>query len=62
MSYLVVGGNPIKIYTGTTTYTSLRKIALVHSYEEACNVVDDNYDKCKGLIEVFDTETGDPVE
>lgn len=55
MSYLVVGGNPYRLYNGTTTFTSLRKIALVYSYEAATKVVEDNYDKCGGLIEVFDT-------
>ena len=60
--FLVVGGNPIRSYTGTGTFTSLRSIGATDSPEEAAQLVRDNYDTCAGLIEVFDTEQGGTYE
>lgn len=62
MSYLVVGGNPFTNYKNVIVYTAIRKIGLVETYEEAVKLVEANYEECAGLIEVFNTETGDPAE
>ena len=52
-SYLVIGGNPFRMYTGTTTFTGLRKIGEYSSYGQAEKAVLENFDECGGLIEIF---------
>jgi hypothetical protein len=59
--YVVVGGNPFSSYTGTCTYTSLRKIAIVDSVQEANQVAIDHYDECGGLIGCFEVSFDDIV-
>jgi hypothetical protein len=54
--YIVVGGNPIKVYTGTQTYTSLKQIDIFDNKEEANKCIKDNYEECGGLIDVFEVE------
>jgi len=62
MSYIIVGGNPFRGYTNTMSYTGLHKVALVETYEDARAIYKENYQDCGGLIEVFDTETGERVQ
>ena len=54
--YVVVGGNPFTMYTGTTTFTAIRVLCKTNSKTEAEVVVKDNYDECGGLIEIFDMD------
>jgi len=56
VKYLVVGGNPVKALTGTTTYTGLMKLGEFESEKEMQECVDENYDKCSGLIDVYTVE------
>ena len=48
--YTIVGGNPITIYSGTTTFTGLRIVGVTESIKEAKKIQEDNYDECGGLI------------
>ncbi len=62
MKYIVVGGDPFRSYTGTGTFTGISCIGFADTYDEARVLVTDNYDACGGLIEVFDTSTGEVPE
>jgi len=53
MKYTIVGGNPFCGYTGTITFTSLRVVGSADSYEEASQLVRDNWECCSGLIMVL---------
>lgn len=54
--YLVVGSCPFTGYTGTTTYTSIKKIDQFNDKEKAVKCVIENWDECGGLIEIFEIE------
>lgn len=54
--YLVVGGSPFTMYTGTTTYNSLRKLGLFNNKEEADKCIKEKWFECAGLIEVFEID------
>jgi hypothetical protein len=54
--FLVVGGIPFRSYTGTGTFTGLRLVGATDSQFEVAQLVDDNYDACGGLIDVFDLD------
>jgi len=54
--YLVVGGNPFTPYTGTTTFTGLRKLGIFSTKEEVLACVEEHYDVCGGLIQAFRIE------
>jgi hypothetical protein len=67
--FLVVGGIPFRSYSqrleaspldathaGTGSFTSLRLVGATDSYSEVQELVDDNYEACGGLIEVFDLD------
>ena len=54
--YIVIGGNPFKCYTGTTSFTYLREIGQYYSKKEAENYATEYYDECGGLIQVFEVE------
>ncbi len=74
--YFVIGGSPFSMYTGTTTFTDLR---LLGSFDNICDAetcVNENYEECAGLIQIFEaavenlqdnviltiTNTGIPVD
>jgi len=50
--YVVMGGNPFRGYTGTTTFTALRTLGIFDTQEEADKCIDDKFDDCGGLIHV----------
>jgi len=52
--YIVVGANPIVVYTGTTTFTELRKIGIYKTEKEAAQAINENYHQCAGLIKMFE--------
>lgn len=56
--FILIGGNPFRPYTGTTTYTSLKVIGTAHSKEEIRKLYQDNYENCAGLLLVVEAETG----
>ena len=51
--WIVVGGNPIRVYTGTTTFTGFHELGQFKTEEEANKCVKENYDSCGGLINMF---------
>jgi hypothetical protein len=59
--YLVVGGNPIKSYTGTVTFSGLSVVGWLNTLEQAREIVTSHYDACAGLLIVIDTDTGEEV-
>lgn len=61
MKYILVGGNPFRMYTGTLTYTGLDVVAKSDSLEEIKKAFNDRYDDCGGLLMIIDTETGEPA-
>lgn len=56
--YIIVGGRPFTMYTGTTTYTGLSVVGNAASKEEAKAIVLAQYEECGGLLLVIDSETG----
>ena len=56
MKYIVVGGTPFTMYTGTTTYTSIREFGQFKTEEESEQCIVKNYEECGGLIQVFKVE------
>ena len=57
--YIVVGGNPFTMYTGTTTFTALKKLGIFNTKKEASICIDLYYDECAGLIEMFEVQNED---
>ena len=55
--YIVVGGCPVTVYTGTTTtttFTGLKLLGQFKTKEEANKFITSKlYDECDGLIQVF---------
>lgn len=60
--YIIIGGNPITIYTGTTTFTSLKIVGRTNSLKEVDKIIRNKYDECAGLICSIDMETGEMVD
>lgn len=56
--YILVGGNPITVYTGTTTFTSLRVVGSASSKEDIRRMYEEHYEECCGLMTVIDAELG----
>ena len=54
--FIVVGGNPYRMYTGTITFTHLRELGQFNTQEEADRCIEQNYDECGGLLDVFVVE------
>jgi hypothetical protein len=54
--YTIIGGNPITLNNGTTTFTSLRVVGNTESFNEMQKIVKDKYDECAGLILVLHNE------
>lgn len=56
--YIVVAGNPIKLYNGTTTFTGLNIVYSSDNLDE-CNqqVTDCLFDTHSGLLIIIDTHT-----
>lgn len=59
--YIVVGGNPIRSYTQTLTFTGLTVVGHADSKEELATLVREQYDACGGLLLVIDSATGLPA-
>lgn len=57
--YMVIGGNPITVYTGTTTFTGIRVVGANLSAEQANELAKDKYDECSGLLLVVNQNTGE---
>jgi len=55
--YLVIGGIPYLSHTGTIAYIGLKKFGVYDTLSKANMCMEENYDKCSGLIEVFAIET-----
>ena len=62
MSYLVIVGNPYRMFSGITTFTSLISVGKVETAKEAAQLIRDNYDNYAGLIAAFDTDTGEVAD
>jgi hypothetical protein len=60
--YILIGGNPFRGYTGTTTYTGLAVRGSADTQAEALALTEVEYDLCSGLILWIDTQTGQPGE
>ena len=58
--FTIIGGNPFTGYTGTTSFTGLRVVATVETYDEMKKIVDESYDECGGLFLVL--ENGKEIE
>jgi hypothetical protein len=58
IKYIIVGGNPMTGYTGTTTFTGLDVIGTAHTKEEAESIFNAKHDQCAGLLMIVDAETG----
>ncbi len=56
--YCVVGGNPFRCYTGTTSFTGLRVVGTTSSIKTAQKMYNLCYEECGGLLLVIDMETG----
>lgn len=52
--YIVVGGCPIRTYTGAITFSSISKIAQFNNKIDAESCLSKNYERCGGLIEIFE--------
>ncbi len=60
--YLIIGGNPFQGYTGTTTFTGLRIVAVTDDRGNINRLFRKHYEECSGLLLVIDTETSRAVE
>jgi len=54
MKYIVVGGCPFRGYTNTLTYTAIRELGQFKTEEEANKCIEENWDECGGLINLFE--------
>ncbi len=59
--YSVVGGYPVRSYTGTQTFACLNVVGTADTIHDAAKIVNKEYHNCGGLILVIDLETGRPV-
>jgi hypothetical protein len=62
MKYIVVGGNPIIGYRGTGTFTGLACLACTDDIDFIKSSFNEWYEKCGGLVEIFNTEIGNVVD
>ena len=60
-NFVVIGGNPFTMYTGTTTYTGLSVIGKTKTIKQAEKLIKKEYDVCGGLFIVIDLNTGEEV-
>lgn len=60
--YILVGGNPLRCYTGTTTYTGLRIVGRANTAKQAAALTKKLYDECGGLFLWIDSQTGEEGE
>lgn len=56
--YVVVGGHPFRMYTGTTTFTGLKLVGKTDSKEEAVELFNTHYEDCGGLLMIVDLDEG----
>lgn len=54
--FLLVGGSPFRMYTGTKTFLSLKIVAEADTKEAIEELSTANYDQCGGLVLVIDTD------
>jgi hypothetical protein len=59
--YVVIGGTPVRSYTGTTTFSSLKVLGKGWDESQVKEVVERYYDPCGGLLCVIDLQTGEMV-
>jgi hypothetical protein len=59
--YIIVGGRPFTMYTGTTTYTGLDIVGTTDTLEDAGLIVREKYEQCGGLIVIINAEAGTVV-
>ena len=59
--YLVIGGRPFRGYTQTLTYTSLKVVGRTNDLLMVRGIVEQQYEKCGGLLIALDTHTGKEV-
>lgn len=59
--YLVIGGNPVYMYTGTTSFAGLSIVCHTNNLEEAQKAMNDNFDECGGLMITLDLLTGERI-
>lgn len=60
--FSIIGGNPYRGYTGTTTFTALRVVGVCDTRDEVKAIVDQYYEECGGLLIVIDLATGQPAD
>lgn len=60
--YFVIGGSPFSMYTGTTTFTDLLLLGTFNNFDDAKRCVNEKYEECAGLIQVFDVKLGQIAE
>ncbi len=56
--YHVIGGNPWRVFNGTTTFSSLRTLGVNLTKKEAEECVNRLYDESGGLLLVVNAATG----
>ncbi len=60
--YVLIGGRPFSVYTGTTTFTNLLIKATANNEIEMKSKTEEFYEECSGLMLWIDLETGaEPV-
>jgi len=52
--YIVIGSIPFQTHTGTVTYLSIKELGQFTDKEEAEKCVEENFDRCGGLINLFE--------
>lgn len=57
--YIIVGGKPIMVYTGTGTFTEINVVGTTNSIKEARKIYCDKYDECGGLLLIINAITGE---
>ncbi len=59
--YVLVGGNPIRSYTGTGTFTGLHVVGHAETLEGIKELFTEKYDQCGGLLVMIELATGQEV-
>lgn len=59
MKFIVIGGKPQR--SKVVPFTGLKCLGVTDSQDEALSIADKAEKECGGLIEVFNTETGQKI-
>jgi hypothetical protein len=59
--YLVIGGNPVQTYKGTTTYGALKVVGWCNNLDEVKATIEKKWDECGGLLHAIDKSGNPPV-